>query len=301
MFAGLLHPFIHLGNGIEFEIDGIVAEALAQAACHENWIGKLFLGAEERAKTLDENDPIPSLVDLRLEIQTHPTLTKAVEWSDDTKLQSLFSRDMSSLLDIVSRVRVTPDNLQSALKQSINLSAQICGGSTRKDKEIKFDFFLVHCMTSSIFLSVLASKPWISTETKCRLVTRKIIFDLAMYASLRCPVIHLDEITNYQLKDNKDDVNSWLSAIEQGLEVIDDGHSIKMVRAIIHASQVCAGEEEKWGEGWVKGNMWEKFLNMVVDSVKGKSYHNDTFWISGTGFDEAWVDISDRKNAKSSI
>ena len=36
---GFLHPIIHLGFGVEFKQPAIIAEALAQAAVHDNWIG----------------------------------------------------------------------------------------------------------------------------------------------------------------------------------------------------------------------------------------------------------------------
>ncbi len=39
LHAGFLHPMIHLGFGVEFKQPAIIAEALAQAAVHENWIG----------------------------------------------------------------------------------------------------------------------------------------------------------------------------------------------------------------------------------------------------------------------
>lgn len=38
LYAGFLHPMIHLGFGIEFQQPAIIAEALAQAAVHDNWI-----------------------------------------------------------------------------------------------------------------------------------------------------------------------------------------------------------------------------------------------------------------------
>lgn len=39
LHAGFLHPMIHLGFGVEFQQPAIIAEALAQAAVHDNWIG----------------------------------------------------------------------------------------------------------------------------------------------------------------------------------------------------------------------------------------------------------------------
>lgn len=50
MFAGFVHPFIQLGYGVEFGIAPIVAEALAEAATHDNWIGEYLLPAERKAQ-----------------------------------------------------------------------------------------------------------------------------------------------------------------------------------------------------------------------------------------------------------
>jgi hypothetical protein len=36
LFGGFLHPIIHLGFGVEFRQPAIIAEALAQAAVHDN-------------------------------------------------------------------------------------------------------------------------------------------------------------------------------------------------------------------------------------------------------------------------
>ncbi|KAI1982359.1 hypothetical protein LOZ55_000136 [Ophidiomyces ophidiicola] len=41
-FGGLLHPFIHLGFGLEFKQPAIVAQALAQAAVHESTLKGFF-------------------------------------------------------------------------------------------------------------------------------------------------------------------------------------------------------------------------------------------------------------------
>ena len=47
MYAGFLHPIIHLGFGVEFKQPAVIAEALAQAAVHSSWIGDLLLPAEK--------------------------------------------------------------------------------------------------------------------------------------------------------------------------------------------------------------------------------------------------------------
>ncbi|KAG6015673.1 hypothetical protein E4U41_004579, partial [Claviceps citrina] len=50
MYEGAYHPVIHLGLGIEFEQPAIVAEALAQAAAHDDsHIGAYFAACEAQA------------------------------------------------------------------------------------------------------------------------------------------------------------------------------------------------------------------------------------------------------------
>ena len=50
MFGGILHPIIHLGFGVEFEQPAIIAEALAQAAVHDNREASHLLESEKAAK-----------------------------------------------------------------------------------------------------------------------------------------------------------------------------------------------------------------------------------------------------------
>lgn len=78
MFAGLLHPIIHLGFGLEFQQPAIIAEALAQAACHDDWIGEVLLPAEEAAKKNGNSDK--TIVELIDEIHNHKEIREAPRW-----------------------------------------------------------------------------------------------------------------------------------------------------------------------------------------------------------------------------
>lgn len=77
MYAGFLHPIIHLGFGIEFQQPAIIAEALAQAACHDSWIGKMFFPAEKAAKEKGNDKTIAELLD---EIHADKQIQEAVKW-----------------------------------------------------------------------------------------------------------------------------------------------------------------------------------------------------------------------------
>ena len=50
--AGIMHPWIHLGFGIEFEIEDVVAEALAECAVHEDELGEYYGLVDQRRKEL---------------------------------------------------------------------------------------------------------------------------------------------------------------------------------------------------------------------------------------------------------
>jgi len=69
----------------------------------------------------------------------------------------------------------------------------------------------------------------------------------------------------------------------------DDGHAIKLARAVAHGEEVCKNyENEDWCK--IKGYMWLKVGNMVIDSVEDDGVH----WARSVGFEEAWKDYKDR-------
>lgn len=95
----------------------------------------------------------------------------------------------------------------------------------------------------------------------------------------------------------------WEDVLERLCEVPDDGHAVKLGRAVRVAEGVCEGFEGRGGEGkvvegegkgkWrVKGAMWEKIGNMVVDSVEGSE--GGERWVRNAGFERAWEGFADR-------
>jgi hypothetical protein len=58
-----------------------------------------------------------------------------------------------------------------------------------------------HVNSSPIWLTINA-QPWISTETKVRLLEWKIRMDLMQYAARGCPPLSVDKISSYKPKDD---------------------------------------------------------------------------------------------------
>jgi hypothetical protein len=155
---------------------------------------------------------------------------------------------------------------------------------------VKFDFFYMHSVNSSIFFPTFNAQPWLSEANKIRLLKFKAYVDLALYTSRRSPALLLEEITNYVPKKLEAGDAEW-KGIFQRLFVFpeDDGHAVKLGRAVAEAEVVSKKFE---GEDWakIKGFMFEKIGNMVADSVEDTG----PTWARNVGFEQAWEKYEDR-------
>ena len=163
----------------------------------------------------------------------------------------------------------------------------------------------MHGVNCSIFFSAFLKAPWISDKHKARLLEWKGRNDLALYASRRCPKPLLDEIQNY--KPVKPQQSSWNAVIERMMSHQDDGHGIKLVRALRHGEEICKPYDGK-PSFKIRNGMWEKLGNMgkyriisidpsrylmghslltisvAIDSVE----NSGDSWVHSAGFNEAW-------------
>lgn len=129
----------------------------------------------------------------------------------------------------------------------------------RPSKVVKFDFFLIHTVNSSIFFSKILALPFLTTRAKLRLLEMKGRMDLLMYISRNTPELYVDEIIRYPVK------NDWDTIITHGnTHPHDDGHLSKLVRALKNGESVCRPFEAQAKERGLKitGDMWLKIGNM---------------------------------------
>ncbi|KAL1588329.1 hypothetical protein WHR41_02789 [Cladosporium halotolerans] len=282
MFAGFLHPIIHLGFGVEFEQPAIIAEALAQAATHTNWIAK-FLWSSEDAVRVNRSKPSKSMVELLDEIRNDKDLYNSVQMKDGNKVRDgVLARAGDRMISYAAQYHVKPSELEEKTAEMINGAAYFTGGAQRKDRDVKFDFFYMHCVNSSIFWPVFLKQSWLSEASKVRLLEWKVWNDLAMYVSRKSPEIHLDEIRNYKPKQPSD----WTKVVERVRAHEDDGHASKMVRALAHGQQSCAPYDSK-AEFRLKKDDWLQLAHMTIDSVE----NDGPTWVRSTGFDQAWEKV----------
>ena len=122
MFAGFLHPIIHLGFGIEFQQPAIIAEALAQAAVHDNWIASLFFGCERAAKeSRSKDEPRKTIVQILEECRKDDKLSKAAHWDDGNKVRDgIIKRAPEEMIKYAMQYTVKEGELEEKTAEMIN-------------------------------------------------------------------------------------------------------------------------------------------------------------------------------------
>ncbi|WEW56145.1 hypothetical protein PRK78_001580 [Emydomyces testavorans] len=281
---GLIHPFIHLGFGLEFKQPAIVAQALAQTAVHEPNLKDFFVATEKEAGGVG-NTGKKTLVELQNECRANSRLRDSAHWSDTSKVfDGVLKRAPNEMIKYASQFTVGPDQTDERLAELVNAVVYYTGAAQNPPKKIKFDFFYIHCVNSAIFLPVFVSQSWISQRNKQRLLEWKGRMDLLTYVSRACAEPRINEITDY--KPIKSWEETFTTAFANGRE---DGHAAKLMRVLAYGEKLCEPYADRSGFP-IKDDMWLKLSNMVADSIQGP----EALWIRSAGFPEAWEGVPER-------
>ncbi|KAI0085243.1 hypothetical protein BDY19DRAFT_1059708 [Irpex rosettiformis] len=184
--AGLLHPYIHAGYGVEFEIPGLVAEALAQTMAHKVegaslFNEKLFQGdgiADITAKlattaiSSSGEKTAPHALNILSRIASDPNFAPSAlglpaPIGSGEELADIIARVASDKLLVYIEqwsqdlsANVSADVLRAKVEEIVWMNATIYGvagwagrvqGADPK-KEFNADFLLMHIVTSALFL-----------------------------------------------------------------------------------------------------------------------------------------------------
>jgi hypothetical protein len=293
MYEGMYHSLIHLGLGIEFAQPGIIAEALAQAASHEDGhINRLLFGVEAAITADAAVPPQPkSLLQLVSEVRAHPSIWADLRFGDRwNRMRDSIMDDavVEELTPIAAQFRITPEALARRTAEMISTAAYLAGASQRSGRKRKIDFFLMHTVTASLFFSVFTAQEWIPLADRIRLVEWKGRLDLAFYAFCNCPELDGSAVTEYV--DDFTREMDWAALYAAVNKEHDDGHVAKFMRALRNGEEVAKPyeEDEEWARYFpVNGEMWVKLARMALETTRQSP--PDLKWILGTGFNEAWL------------
>ncbi|BFZ65161.1 hypothetical protein YB2330_006324 [Saitoella coloradoensis] len=290
-FSGAYHPFIHTGYALEFDDPLIMAEGLAQAAVHSARMGPLLLPPIPHASSL-------SPLEIMQQVREEKGFDAAVKYDDGNKSNALLSRTPDLVRKYAAKwsVPANRDAVELAWRSLQQVPVALLGGSSlRPGKAVKMDFFLMHAVTSSLFLPIMIKV--LDVEQGRRMLEAKWSVDLMYYISRGRPQLSLDLVESYPVPDKTGTEavgNPWLGIVEKSLHHTD-GHVMKAVRALLHADHYAshsATSSSNWTSktpSAVPDTMYLKVAQMVVDGLfpeKDKDWDH-----SGIGFDEAWQKV----------
>ncbi|KAI0972476.1 hypothetical protein F4678DRAFT_61829 [Xylaria arbuscula] len=290
MYEGAYHPVIHLGLGVEFEQPGIVAEALAQAAAHDDSNIKTFFAAAEALAEIAHPTAKPKpMIDLIHMVRENNVVREAPRWTDfgNKMRDGVVGRALDDISGIASQFRIREEELERRTGEMISTCAFFAGAAQREGRKRKIDFFYMHAVTSSIFFTVMARQSWIPIRDRVRLVEWKGRLDLAWYAVSGSAPLNPSAITSYSNPES--DNMGWSELFDAVIKEHDDGHAAKFIRALKNGQDVCERFEaqSEWaGYFPVRGDMWLKVARMCHDTTK--NLPTDLKWVPFTGFEQPW-------------
>ncbi|CAE6505590.1 unnamed protein product, partial [Rhizoctonia solani] len=181
--SGVVHPMIHFGHSPEFGIDGMAVEGLAQTAVHHSTLGCLF-DAKFFANSIQSTSELPSLtsssslsespakqssngrvhsfsilarilVDDRLKVDVACKKgMPLVRFEETLKNVGTIIREYAILWTIEENEKDIWERVEE-LNWFVTLIFGV--GGWKKDRAFRADFFLVHLVTSNLFLPSILS------------------------------------------------------------------------------------------------------------------------------------------------
>ncbi|KAL0573270.1 hypothetical protein V5O48_008677 [Marasmius crinis-equi] len=271
---GILHPMIHVGYGVEFNLPGMVAEGLAQTATHKASSTVLI------PPSLFGSDVVPSVGSVTARLQSLATGTTGKTSSPHAfSTLSRVSKDESikAVPEVMgpNRYNVVLENSGEAIYKHVNDWADFDASDSdivkRKVEELLWtnvliyalpgfqagtgndagfmaDFITMHLVTSSLFLpSLIAS---LVPSSQHLLMRSYFAYSLGWYVSQGKVPLDIEKFfaadTAHPVLDTSSP-NPWLAIINQAIKHSDD-HLPKIQRALGHFSALygsrVAGDAE---------------------------------------------------------
>ena len=118
-----MHPFIHLGFGLEFEQPAIIAEALGQTLIHPTWLDSFFLEVDQAAK--ESQEPHKFFVSILDEIRADKKLSAAAEWGNINLIRDgVLAKARDEMAKYASQWRVRAEDLEAATAEVANAAGK---------------------------------------------------------------------------------------------------------------------------------------------------------------------------------
>ncbi|KAF8597037.1 hypothetical protein BDV93DRAFT_562709 [Ceratobasidium sp. AG-I] len=269
--AGLLHPMIHFGHAAEFGVPGMAVEGLAQAAVHKSsyselWSAKFFdhpfdppgssgylssltaaLSLSPKSSTIKPKPHTHALTilsrvlaDSRLGAGNTCRFESESKFTDTLKGAGEILREYAELWTVGSG----KEEIQERVEELQWFVAVLFGlGGWKKDRAFRADFFLVHLVTSDLFIPSILSL--LKPPQQANLLKAYFAVALGYFVSRGRPSIDVKgffENTSADPKPPSDSSstndqagNPWYTVLSATLPHKDE-HHVKAERALAHGA-----------------------------------------------------------------
>ncbi|KAH7060308.1 hypothetical protein BKA57DRAFT_446878 [Linnemannia elongata] len=285
-FSGAFHPLIHLGYGVDFGIDAVVAEGLAMMAVTSTMMSPFVVAPATKvekvttkiASQLSFSEPTSAktIVDILTALREDRELDNVTSYPDANKTMEVSKSKVaaSKIQKLLSewKVEETTQDIDLKAKELYKACVLAVGGTGLRNGKVKQDFFLMHALTSVLFVHKLAHALPPAYAVSC--LTSHLGASLAYYISRGRPQVNIDALLNYGGRQTLDPSNPWLSIIKRAID-INEVHATKVVRScalgdllfgaeesfsqlLLHTAQIALDLKGDWefeGVGWPQ--TWE--------------------------------------------
>jgi hypothetical protein len=129
---------------------------------------------------------------------------------------------------------------------SNTILAYFSAAAQRSPHVVKFDCLHMHCVNASLFFPYINRQDFLSTANKGRLLEWFGRTTLALYVACGSTPLSLEAITSYKPKQpTPAGTDPWLELFARGIAHEDDGHGVKMLRAVRAGKETSSMWEEK--------------------------------------------------------
>ncbi|KAI9663671.1 MAG: hypothetical protein M1821_007161 [Bathelium mastoideum] len=240
LVAGLGHPLIHLGYGYELSSGTVAIEALALTTCFYNYMHKYL---DDPQYTRPASYSTTSLLEALERISADERFNGVFKEQGAEEIDPLFEEKEDAVLDHWNAWHIEQPEKQFEDSQRAAVALLV---ASHRDTA-RFDFFLVHVLTSSHAVRILL--PLIPAKFHISLVRQWWLFTITAYVQqLRLP-IKLERIEDYDVKgrdwkyvDDKAVKSKWAT----------DAHFVKALRAMKEAAKTWGDESNFFLKAAVK-------------------------------------------------
>ncbi|KAI5118792.1 hypothetical protein M0805_005020 [Coniferiporia weirii] len=313
--GGALHPIIQIGYGVEFNMPSIVASGLAEAAVTRSVPPALF---EDSAEPPAES---VSLLEIIRKMYDSDVLKPIMPYQPDallsTRMKEALTDDRAREIRRLSAqwhvdASLSPAEFEKRTEEALWVATLLLAGTGKRGRAPRLDFFLMHVLTSSLFLGPLV-RAIRAPEDRARLLRVFVPVVLLIILVRGRPRIDCALVMGYTAvprppSAQKDDdgaalTNPWPAILDDAVRA-PDAHTVKVVRTLFYAAQRCGetppggapgafgagGKETLEGAGELDGTLFVRAAGVVMDTLGWVTHgQKEGKWDrSALGWDAAW-------------